>query len=33
MPDKPIPRYDMAARHKLDAEGLFKETKMILEMM
>jgi hypothetical protein len=32
-PDEPIPSYDMAARHKLDAEGLLEETKMILGWM
>jgi hypothetical protein len=33
-PDEPIPRYyDMAARHKLDAEGLLEETKIILGWM
>jgi hypothetical protein len=32
-PDEPITRYDMAARHKLDAESLLEETKMILGWM
>jgi hypothetical protein len=33
VPDEPIPHYNMAARHKLDVEGLLKETKMILGWM
>ncbi len=29
-PNEPIPRYKMAVRKKLDAEGRLSETKMIL---
>ena len=29
-PNEPIPRYEMAARKKLDAKDLLSETKMIL---
>ncbi len=32
-PVEPIPQHDMAARHKLWAEGLLKEMKMILGWM
>jgi hypothetical protein len=32
-PDEPIPRYNLAARLKLNAEGLLEETKMILGWM
>jgi hypothetical protein len=33
MPVEPIPQHDMAARHKLWADGLLEETKMILGWM
>jgi hypothetical protein len=32
-PDEPILHYNMAARHKLNAEGFLEETKMILGWM